>query len=84
MQHAVGDELLQMLLVNMLQLASTTKREMLARRNGVMRAVDKPTGRIEAVTGRGMCDILAIGGYAVTARSNAYYYIIVSHSAALP
>ena len=70
MDHAVGDELAQRLLVGMLQLAAAAGREMSARRGDMMRARrQRPVGR-DMVAGYAARDMAARGGDAVAARGD--------------
>ena len=71
MSDSVGDERAQSGLVQMLQLASATEREMLAGRRRVVRAVDQAAGPVQNIPRRSVRDIAAIGGNAIAARCYA-------------
>jgi hypothetical protein len=62
---AVGDESTQTFLIEMLELAAATQGKMLAGRCRVMRAVDQAARRIDHIPRRGVCNVSAIGGYAI-------------------
>ena len=71
MDHAVGDELAQRLLVGMLQLAAAAGREMSARRGDMMRPRRQRSVGRDTVAGDAARNMAARGGDAVAACGDA-------------
>lgn len=81
---AVGDERPHAFFIEMLELAATAKRKMLAGRRRVVRSVDQATSGIDDIPRRSMCDIAAIGGHAIAACGYPDNFSAVCHSAPCP